>query len=171
MGRCTIFLGMLVGCTELTDGSTVLKGYPALNCDEVENRVIIGCTGTVVICIGLPVVCGVLGTLHLKRKFKTALSYFLARAIFSGYNDSASGFAYRVFCFGRVFFLVFIVTSPAWIGDTSQLFGLQSVITTTLFVEALTQPRTTAFMNMLESAEEMVIFALLAIGYSATGLH
>ena len=169
MGRCTIFLGMLVGCTELADGSTVLKGYPALNCDEVENRVMIGCTGTVVICIGLPVVCGVLGTLHLKRKFKTALSYFLARAIFSGYNDSATGFGFKVFSLGRVFFLVFIVTSPAWTGDTMQLIGLQGLITTTVFVEGLTQPRTTGFMNILDSLEEMVLFAFLEIGFAATG--
>jgi hypothetical protein len=53
----------------------------------------------------------------------------------------------------------------------SQLIGLQSLVTTTLFVEGLTQPRTTTFMNILESAEEIVLFAFLAMGFSATGLH
>ena len=166
-----IFLGMLVGCTKLPDGSTVLKGYPALNCDEIEDRVMIAFAGTIVLCIGLPLLCTVLAILYLRRKFKTALSYFLARSIFSGYNDSAGGFAFKVFCLGRIFFLVFIVISPAWIGDMSQLIGLQSLVTTTLFVEGLTQPRTTTFMNILESAEEIVLFAFLAMGFSATGLH
>ena len=142
-----------------------------MNCDEVENRVMIGFAGTIVFCIGLPLLCAVLATLYLKRKFKTAVSYFLARSIFSGYNDSAGGFGFKVFCLGRTFFLVFIVVSPAWIGDTSQLIGLQSLVTTTLFVEGLTQPRTTTFMNILESAEEIVLFAFLAMGFSATGLH
>ena len=142
-----------------------------MNCDEIENRVMIGFAGTIFFCIGLPLLCAVLATLYLKRKFKTALSYFLVRSIFSGYNDSAGGFAFKIFSLGRIFFLVFIVISPAWIGDTSQLIGLQSLVTTTLFVEGITQPRTTAFMNILESAEEMVIFVLLAMGFSATGLH
>ena len=70
---------------------------------------------------------------------------------------------------GRVFFLVFIVTSPAWAGDTLQLIGLQGLIVTTLFVEGLTQPRTTPFMNILESLEEMILFVVLEIGFAATG--
>ena len=144
-----------------------------MNCDEIEGRVMIGCAGTIVLCIGVPLLCSVLATLYLRRKFKTALSYFLARtsSIFSGYNDSARGFVFKVFCLGRTFFLVFIVISPAWIGDTSQLIGLQSLVTTTLFVEGLTQPRTTAFMNILESAEEIILFAFLAMGFSATGVY
>ena len=131
----------------------------------------IGCAGTIVRCIGLPLLCAVLATLYLRRKFKTALSYFLVRSVFSGNNDSAGGFAFKVFCLGRTFSLIFIVISPSWSGDTSQLIGLQSLVTTTLFVEGLTQPRTTTFMNILASAEEIVLFAFLAMGFSATGLH
>ena len=40
------------------------------------------------------------------------------------------------------------------------------LITATLFVEGLTQPRTTLFMNFLESAEEIVLFAFLAHTHS-----
>ena len=67
------------------------------------------------------------------------------------------------------FFLVFIVSSPSWIGDVSQLIGVQALCTAVLFIEGITQPRTTAFMNIVESAEEICIFAFVAIGFSATG--
>ena len=154
--RCTIFLGLLVGCSKpLPDGSSVLRAFPALNCEEIENRVLIGWSGTILICVGLPMACTVLALLHLERQFTSALSYFLVRSVFSGYNDSITGFGFKIFCMARLFFLVFIVTSPAWIGDTTQLIGLQALITTSLFVEGLTQPRTTAFMNILESVEEV----------------
>ena len=129
----------------------------------------IGWSGTVLLCVGLPLICTVLATLYLKRKFKSALSYFLVRSVFSGYSDSAAGFGFKIFCIGRVFFLVFIVTSPAWAGDTKQLIGLQGLITTTLFVAGLAQPRTTRFMNILESFAEMILFVFLEIGFAATG--
>jgi hypothetical protein len=72
---------------------------------------------------------------------------------------------------GRVFFLVYIVTRPITspIGDKLQLIGLQGLIATSLFVEGLTQPRTTKIMNVLETAEEMVLFTFLEIGFAATG--
>jgi hypothetical protein len=169
LDRCGIFLGLLLGCFGLPDGTTVLKAFPALNCDEIENRELIGWFGTLLLCVGLPLVCTLLAAMYLQRKFKSALSYFLVRSVFSGYNDSATGFGFKVFCIARVFCLVFVVTSPAWIGDTSQLIGIQCLITQTLFVEGLTQPRTTTLMNTLESVEEMVLFAFVEIGFSATG--
>jgi hypothetical protein len=140
-----------------------------LNCEDIENRKWIGWSGTLILCVGLPLICTVLATLYLKRKFKSALSYFLVRSVFSGYSDSAAGFGFKIFCIGRVFFLVFIVTSPAWAGDTKQLIGLQGLITTTLFVAGLAQPRTTRFMNILESFAEMILFVFLEIGFAATG--
>ena len=140
-----------------------------MNCEDIENRKLIGWSGTLLLCVGLPLICTVLATLYLKRKFKSALSYFLVRSVFSGYSDSAAGFGFKIFCIGRVFFLVFIVTSPAWAGDTKQLIGLQGLITTTLFVAGLAQPRTTRFMNILESFAEMILFVFLEIGFAATG--
>jgi hypothetical protein len=147
----------------------VLRAFPALNCEEIDNRELIGWFGTLLLCVGVPLVCTLLAAMYLQRKFKTALSYFLVRNVFSGYNDSAAGFGFKVFCIGRIFFLVFIVTSPAWMGETSQLIGLQSLIASTLFVESLTRPRTTSLMNIMESIEEMVLFAFLEIGFAATG--
>ena len=169
--RCIIFLGLLGGCAELEDGSTVLRAFPALNCDEIENRRLIGWSGTLVFCMGLPFACMVLAILHLKLKFKSALSYFLVRSIFSGFNDSPSGFGFRIFCMGRVFFLVYIVTRPitSAIGDKLQLIGLQGLIATSLFVEGVTQPRTTKIMNVFEEVEEIVLFTFLEIGFAATG--
>jgi hypothetical protein len=167
--RCSIFLGLLLGCTDLPDGSAALRAFPALNCEDIENRKMIGWSGTLILCVGLPLICTVLATLYLKRKFKSALSYFLVRSVFSGYSDSAAGFGFKIFCIGRVFFLVFIVTSPAWAGDTKQLIGLQGLITTTLFVAGLAQPRTTRFMNILESFAEMILFVFLEIGFAVTG--
>jgi hypothetical protein len=130
---------------------------------------LIGWSGTLLICVGLPLVCVTLATTYLNHQFKSALSYFLVRSVFSGFNDSATGFGFRIFCLGRVFFLVFVVTSPAWIGDTSQLIGLQAILTTTLFVRSFTQPRTTKLMNFLEALGEMTLFAFLEMGFAATG--
>ena len=76
----------------------------------------------------------------------------------------------KIFCLGRIFFLVYIVISPSWSGDVSQLIGLQGVIVTTLFFEGLAQPRTTRFLNILEFSEEIVLFTFLEIGFAATGL-
>ena len=53
----------------------------------------------------------------------------------------------------------------------SQLIGLQGLIVAALFLGGLTQPRTTRFLNILESAEEIVLFAFLEIGFAATGLR
>ena len=167
--RCAIFLGLLLDCTELPDGTTALRGFPALNCDEIANRVFIGWAGTLALCAGLPVVCTILAILYLTRKFKSALSYFLVRSIFSGLKDSVSGFGFKIFCMGRTFFLVFIVTSPAWIGDVSQLVGILGLFAATLFVESITHPRTTEPMNIMESFEEICLCAFVAIGFSATG--
>ena len=148
----------------------MLRAFPALNCDEVENRLLIGLSGTLVLCVGLPLTCTLFAILYLKRQFKSALSYFLVRSIFAGLNDSATGFGFKIFCLGRIFSLVYIVISPSWSGDVSQLIGLQGVIVTTLFFEGLAQPRTTRFLNILESSEEIVLFAFLEIGFAATGL-
>jgi hypothetical protein len=112
----------------------------------------------------------VFATLYLKRKFKSALSYFLVRSIFSGLNDSAAGFGFKIFCMGRIFFLVYIIISaaPISIMGMSQPIGLQGLVTTTLFVEGLLRPRTTRVMNILEQALEMVLFAFLQIGFAAS---
>jgi hypothetical protein len=139
-----------------------------MSCDEIDNRVSIGWSGTLVLCVGVPFTCAVFATLYLKRKFKSALSYFLVRSIFSGLNDSAAGFGFKIFCMGRVFFLVYIIVSPAQIMDMSQPIGLQGLVTTTLFVEGLLRPRTTRVMNILEQALEMVLFAFLQIGFAAS---
>ena len=165
-----MFLGLLMGCDELPDGSTVLRAFPALTCEEIENRMLIGCAGTLALCAGLPLVCAVLAALYLKRKFKSALSYFLVRSVFSGFKDSAAGLGFKIFCLGRIFCLVLVVTSAEWAGETSQLIGLQGVLTTTLFIDGLTQPRTTTSMNILGSVQEMVVFIVLEIGFAATGL-
>ena len=149
----------------------MLRAFPALTCDEVKNRLLIGWSGTLVLCVGLPLTCTLFATLHLNRKFKSALSYFLVRSIFAGLNDSATGFGFKIFCLGRIFFMVYIVISPSWSGDMSQLIGLQGLIVAALFLGGLTQPRTTRFLNILESAEEIVLFAFLEIGFAATGLR
>jgi hypothetical protein len=169
MRRCTIFLGLLVGCAELPDGTSVLRSFPALNCDEIGNRASMGWAGTLVLCVGLPLIYTILAALYLNRKFKSSLSYFLVRSVFSGCKDSASGFGFKLICLGRTFFLVFIVSSPSWIGDVSQLIGIQALCKSALFLEGITQPRTTAFMSIVESAEEICILAFVAICFSATG--
>jgi hypothetical protein len=47
----------------------MIRAFPALNCDEVKNRLLIGWSGALVLCVGLPLTCmrsdGPYGTLPL----------------------------------------------------------------------------------------------------------
>jgi hypothetical protein len=81
----------------------VLTAFPAMNCDEVDGRVALGSVGIVVYCIGIPLLAVVLLVRYHYRKFKSALSYFLVRAIFSGHNATVTGMAYRVWTLLRTF--------------------------------------------------------------------
>jgi hypothetical protein len=84
-------------------------------------------------------------------------------------QDSAMGFGFRVFGLVRTFGLIVISVTASWLDEQSQAIGFGGLFTLTLFFEALSQPRTTYSMNMLESVEEMVLATVLAIGMWATG--
>ena len=84
-------------------------------------------------------------------------------------QDSAMGFGFRVFGLARTFGLIVISVSASWLDELSQAIGFGGLFTLTLFLESLSQPRTTYFMNMLESVEEIVLATVLAIGMWATG--
>ncbi len=79
------------------------------------------------------------------------------------------GFGFRVFGLVRTFGLIVISVTASWLDEQSQAIGFGGLFTLTLFFEALSQPRTTHSMNMLESVEEMVLATVLAIGMWATG--
>ncbi len=81
------------------------------------------------------------------------------------------GFGFRVFGLARTFGLIVISVSASWLDELSQAIGFGGLFTLTLFLESLSQPRTTYFMNMLESVEEIVLATVLAIGMWATGLR
>jgi hypothetical protein len=84
-------------------------------------------------------------------------------------QDSAMGFGFRIFGLARTFGLIVISVSASWLDEQSQAIGFGGLFTLTLFLESLSHPRTTYFMNMLESVEEMVLATVLAIGMWATG--
>jgi hypothetical protein len=162
-------LELLMGCVLLEDGTYVMRAYPALLCDEVENRREIGWIAAILICFGVPAVCTLLLTLYLGRKFNSPLSYFLVRSVFAGHKDSALGFGYRVFSLIRVFMFIFVITSPEWQADMSQSIGMQGLLMFTIFVVSLTDPRTTRLMTNLEALEELIVYLIVIIGFSSTG--
>jgi hypothetical protein len=147
-----------------------MRAFPAVDCDEISSRALIGWLGVLVFCLGVPAVCALLTVFYIRRSFTSALAYFLTRSIFSGHADSAPGFGFRIFGFARVFSLIVVATDPGWLGELSQAIGFGGLFSLTLLVEAVAQPRTTHLMNILESVKEMVVVTVLAIGFLSTGL-
>jgi hypothetical protein len=171
MLRCNLFVGLLLGCAPLEDGTSVMRTFPAVDCDKMPNRALIAWLGAFLVCLGVPAVCVSLIVLYVRRSFSSSLAYFLTRSIFSGHTDSAQGFGFRVFLLARTFGFVVIAVDPTWLGELSQAIGFGGLFTLTLFLESLSHPRTTHLMNVLESVEEMILATVLAIGFLGTGLR
>jgi hypothetical protein len=146
-----------------------MRAFPAVDCDEISSRALIGWLGILVFCLGIPSFSALLIVLYIRRSFSSSLAYVLTRSIFAGHNDSAPGFGFRVFGFARVFGLIVVATDPGWLGELSQAIGFGGLFSLTLLLEAVAQPRTTPLMNILESVKEMVVVTVLAMGFLSTG--
>ena len=103
-----------------------------MNCDEIDYRIAASAIGIVVYCIGIPLIATTLLVMYHLRKFKSSLSFYLVRSIFSGHNATATGMAYRIWTLLRTF--IFTTISLAPLSHTSQGLGiLMLVVASMLF--------------------------------------
>jgi len=167
--RCTTFAGLLTSCVKAADGSSVLRTFPALNCDEIDGRVAAGVLGVVVFCIGIPLALVVLLFKYHRRQFRSALAYFLVRSIFSGHKDTVLGMVYRVWTMLRT--LAFVVISLSPLPSTVQGIGILMLVVASMLLEGLAEPRNTHIMSLLGCLEEVVLCLVVSIGLLEIGAH
>ena len=84
--RCSLYIGLLLGCAPLEDGTSVMRAFPAVDCDELPGRALVGWLGALLLCLGVPAVYASLIVMYLRRSFSSSLAHFLVRSIFSGHK-------------------------------------------------------------------------------------
>ena len=167
LGRCVTFLSLVIGCHKAADGSMVLRAFPSMNCDEVRGRIATGVAGIVLYCFGIPLLALALLVLYHRRAFKSSLSYFLVRAIFSGHNATLTGMAYRIWTLVRTF--VFTAISVGELSHVAQALGIMLLAVVSLLFASLADPRTTQFMSFLSCLEEVAVCMVVCAGLWQTG--
>jgi hypothetical protein len=164
-------MALLNSCVGTDDGSRVLKPFPSWNCEEVKDRVPIAWAGTVALCFGIPLACIGLAVLFKLRVFRSAKSYFLIRAVFSGYKATSRAFAFRIWIFFRALGIVWISTESDAMNEAAQTIGILLLVVATLVFEAICEPRSTAIMTVLESIGELCICVVVGCGYISSGAN
>ena len=138
-----------------------------MNCDEIDYRIAASAIGIVVYCVGIPLVATMLLAMYHLRKFKSSLSFYLVRSIFSGHNATATGMAYRIWTLLRTF--VFTTISLAPLSHTSQGLGILMLVVASMLFESLADPRTTSIMSIMGCMEEVVVCVVVCVGLFRTG--
>ena len=165
--RCFTFIGLLVGCYEGEDGSLISKAYPWLNCDQIDGRVATGVAFTTIFCAGVPALMIFLAVQFHRQKIQSALSVFIIRSIFSGHRPTMQGMMYRIWTLLRS--LSFICISQSTLNDQQQALGLFLLLTVTMLLESILEPRMTRAMSLLDRFEELVIFVVICLGMLHSG--
>lgn len=159
---CFTFIGLLIGCYDGEDGSSVMRLFPWLNCDEVGGRVAVGTVLTIIYCVGIPMLMLFLATQFRHKRFNSTFSIFLIRAVFSGHKSALQGMTYRIWTLLRS--LSFVCISLSTLSDQQQALGLLLLLTLTMLLESIVEPRVTRAMSLLDRFEELDIFVVICLG-------
>jgi hypothetical protein len=167
MGRCATFVGLLIGCYEGEDGSSILRSNPSLNCDEISGRVATGAALTALYVMGLPALMFLLAVKFRCSSFKSELSTFLVRSIFSGHKTTFAAMCYRILTMLRT--LGFTVITQTRLSGQRQAVASLLLVTLTLVVESIVEPRTNRAMSLLDRFEEVVLLSVICLGMLGSG--
>ncbi len=167
MGRCATFVGLLIGCYEVEDGSLILASNPSLNCDEIPGRQRTGVALTAVYVVGLPLLMFSLAAKYHCSSFKSALSTFLVRSIFAGHRPTFAAMCYRILTLLRC--LGFVVITQAQLSGRTQAVASLLLVTLTLAIESVVEPRTSRMMSLFDRCEEVVLFVVICLGILGSG--
>jgi hypothetical protein len=167
MGRCATFVGLLIGCYEVEDGSLILASNPSLNCDEIPARRLTGIALTAVYVAGLPLLLFLFAAKYHCSSFKSALSTFLVRSIFAGHRPTFAAMCYRILTLLRC--LGFVVITQAQLTGQTQAVASLLLVTLTLVIESVVEPRTSRMMSLFDRLEEVVLFVVICLGILGSG--
>ena len=97
---CQRYLGMLLTCAELEDGSLVMRQHwPAYNCDAISGRSALATVGIVVFILGIPAFMLYGFHIYHAHRIKSGLHTYLICSIWAGYCASLLGFFGAYYCF------------------------------------------------------------------------
>ena len=161
MGRCATFIGLLIGCYEGEDGSFILTSNPSVNCDEVPGRVATGAALSALYVVGLPILMFVI-VVKYHCSFKSELSKFLVRSVFSGHKPTVAAMSYKILVMLRCMGLIIITQTR--LDEQKQAVGFLLLVTLTLVVESVVEPRTNRAMSLLDRFEEVTLFIVICLG-------
>jgi hypothetical protein len=158
-----------MGCYEAEDGSSVLASNPSLNCDEVPGRFATGAALTASYAAGMPLLMFVMAMKFRFSSFKSELSKFLVRSVFSGYKTTLAAMCYRILTMLRCLGFV-IITQTRLSGQRQAILSLL-LVTMTLVVESVVEPRANRAMSLLDRFEVVALFVVICLGMLGTGVH
>ena len=167
MGRCATFVGLLIGCYEVEDGSLILASNPSLNCDEIRGRRPTGAALTAVYVAGLPLLLFLFAAKYHCSSFKSALSTFLVRSIFAGHRPTFAAMCYRILTMLRC--LGFVVITQVQLTGQTQAVASLLLVTLTLVIESVVEPRTSRMMSLFDRLEEVALFVVICLGILGSG--
>ena len=145
----------------------VLASNPSLNCDEIPGRRLVGAALTAVYVAGLPLLMFFFAAKYHGSSFKSALSAFLVRSVFAGHRPTFAAMCYRILTMLRC--LGFVVITQAQLSGQTQTVASLLLVTLTMVIESLVEPRTTRAMSLLDRFEEVVLFVVLCLGMLGSG--
>lgn len=158
-----------MGCYEAEDGSSVLASNPSLNCDEVPGRLATGAALTAIYVVGVPLLMFVMAMKYRFSSFKSELSKFLVRSVFSGHKATLAAMCYRILTMLRC--LGFIIITQTRLSGQKQAILSLLLVTMTLVVESVVEPRANRAMSLLDRFEEVALFVVICLGMLGAGVH
>jgi hypothetical protein len=144
-----------------------MRLFSWLNCDEVGGRVAVGTVLTILYCVGIPMLMLFLATQFRHKRFNSTFSIFLIQAVFSGHKSALQGMTYRIWTLLRS--LSFVCISLSTLSDQQQALGLLLLLTLTMLLESIVEPRVTRAMSLLDRFEELDIFVVICLGMLHSG--
>ena len=158
-----------MGCYEAEDGSSVLASNPSLNCDEVPGRLATGAALTAIYVVGLPLLMFVMAMKYRFSDIESELSKFLVRSVFSGHKTTLAAMCYRILTMLRC--LGFITITQTRLSGQKQAILSLLLVTMTLVVESVVEPRANRAMSLLDRFEEVALFVVICLGMLGAGVH
>jgi hypothetical protein len=144
-----------------------MTSYPALNCNEVAGRVTTGTVLTIIFCAGIPVLMLILAIQHHREKICSPFSVYLVKTIFSGHKTTLRGMLYKIWTLLRA--LSFVCISQSTLSDQQQAFSLVLLLTATMLLESIMEPRLTPTMSLLDRFQQLAVFIIICLGMLYSG--
>ena len=119
--------------------------------------------------VGLPLLMFVMAMKYRSSDIESELSKFLVRSVFSGHKTTLAAMCYRILTMLRC--LGFIIITQTRLSGQKQAILSLLLVTMTLVVESVVEPRANRAMSLLDRFEEVALFVVICLGMLGTGVH